>query len=730
MSTEEKNILTEFAEKFIDNTSRHIFLTGKAGTGKTTFLHRIAQSTYKNVVITAPTGIAAINAKGATLHSTFHLPFGAFLPSDVGNFGSVFTEINTPNSVIRGLKMNDAKKNVLREMELLIIDEVSMLRADLLDAIDVILRSVRKKRAPFGGVQILFIGDLHQLPPVVKNDELQYLQPHYPDLFFFQSHALKESPPVYIELEKIYRQSDQEFIDLLNRVRDNKMTEQDIDFLNSHYDPDFDLKGNKEYIQLTTHNKTADRINRVELDDLEGESFYYQAQITGDFNENAYPLGAELELKQHAKVMFVKNDVSGEGKYFNGKIGEIIELTETSIKVGFEDGSPDVEVEPYEWENTRFKLDKTTHEIERDVVGVYKQYPLKLAWAITVHKSQGLTFEKAAIDIADAFVSGQTYVALSRLTSLDGLVLLSKMSEKGFSTIPSLAEYGKRKLVSEQMEEQLQQSSAQFFYDFISHAFSFHPLLTALETHVQGYDMAENRSEKQKHLNWAKTMLTKLQPVIEVGEKFELQVAAIARKKEDDLVNQLHERVHAAAKYFEPLMKEISEDITAHRKDLAKKKSVKKYLKELEELKKTFLVAIRKMYRAQTLIDAAKNKTTFDKDAIKTFDRQLIKQQKKEVSLKKPTREISFDLYKESGSVSAVANERGMAVRTVEQHLESYVESGDIELSAFVSDEKGAVIADKTYLWDGEKLSDLKALLGDDYSYSEIRFVLAAMKRE
>jgi hypothetical protein len=404
------------AEEFVRHTGCHVFLTGKAGTGKTTFLHAIQNKTRKRMVVTAPTGVAAINAGGVTLHSFFQLPFGPFVPGG---------EISNGQHKIRREKVN-----IIRSLDLLIIDEISMVRADLLDGVDSVLRRYRRSDQPFGGVQLLMIGDLQQLAPVVKKDEWKILENYYDSPYFFSSAALSRTELIAIELKHIYRQSDPHFIELLGRVRDNRLDPPTLEKLNSRYIPNFSRRDKDGYITLCTHNKDADAINEDRLKALPGKSRSFKAETNGDFPDHAYPTAASLEIKIGAQVMFVRNDMSSEKRYFNGKIGKITGILTDAIEVQCPGDSEKISVEKTTWENIEYTIDSKTAEISQKVIGTFSQFPLKLAWAITIHKSQGLTFDKAIIDAQAAFAHGQVYVALSRCRSLEGIVLGSPLSPK------------------------------------------------------------------------------------------------------------------------------------------------------------------------------------------------------------------------------------------------------------------------------------------------------------
>ena len=410
----------QLADDYVLHTGCSIFLTGRAGTGKTTFLYDLKEKTSKRMIIAAPTGVAAINAGGVTLHSFFQLPFGPFLPG-----GDNYDQ--------RRHRFSREKRNIIVNLDLLVIDEISMVRADMLDGVDEVLRRFRHTERPFGGVQLLMIGDLHQLPPVVKDDEWKILSRHYDSPYFFSSQALARTELVTIELQHVYRQSDRTFIDLLNRVRDNRLDEAVLGELNSRFRPDF--SGREEgYITLCSHNRGADAINRSRLRELDRPLHRFKAKVEGDFPEYTYPTSAVLELKVGAQVMFVRNDTSEERRYFNGRIGKVTSIKGKLIRVHCAGDDHDIEVEPVVWENIRYTADRESGEIRQEKVGAFLQYPLKLAWAITIHKSQGLTFERAIIDAGGAFAHGQVYVALSRCRSFEGLVLSSPITPQAVQT--------------------------------------------------------------------------------------------------------------------------------------------------------------------------------------------------------------------------------------------------------------------------------------------------------
>jgi ATP-dependent exoDNAse (exonuclease V) alpha subunit len=419
------------AKKFVNETDRHLFLTGKAGTGKTTFLHQLKKNTTKRIIVTAPTGVAAINAGGVTLHSFFQLPFGPYIP------GGEHHEQGRR----RLFKFSKEKRRIIQNLDLLVIDEISMVRADLLDSVDSVLCRLRRQNRPFGGVQLLMIGDLHQLPPVAKHDERQLLKQYYETVYFFSSHALEQTELVTIELNHIYRQSDTHFIHLLNQIRENRLDATAIKDLNQRYIENFVPDKSQGFIYLTTHNNSADRINQSRLSALGGKEICFDARVSGDFPEHSYPAPLHLKLKEGAQVMFLRNDSSVERRYYNGKIGHIRAIAGRQITIRCPGESEDIMVDALEWENIKYRVDEENKEIKEDVIGQFKQFPLKLAWAVTIHKSQGLTFDNAVIDVESAFAHGQVYVALSRCRTFEGIVLSSPINSRGIETDASVLRF-------------------------------------------------------------------------------------------------------------------------------------------------------------------------------------------------------------------------------------------------------------------------------------------------
>ena len=756
-STAEETQPAQLAAKFINQTSRHIFLTGKAGTGKTTFLRNLISLTHKNAVIVAPTGIAAINANGVTIHSLFQLPFGTFLPKTAtGSELKEYQHYNTPKSIIRHLNMNSVKRRILLDLELLVIDEVSMLRADLLDAIDTVLRYIRKNNSNFGGVQVFFIGDLHQLPPVVKNEEWNLLSQFYNSAFFFDALALEKNPPVYIELEKIYRQSDETFISLLNNLRNNVVTDQDIALLKTYFKENYKPLLTDNYITLTTHNHKADTLNRNSLKELPGKSFFYNAVVEKEFAESAFPADKSLELKVGAQVMFIKNDPTGEQRFFNGKIAVVKKLTADSIELLPDGATYSLTVEKYTWKNIRYNTNKTTNEIEEEIIGTFTQFPLKLAWAITVHKSQGLTFDKAIIDIGDAFAPGQIYVALSRLRSLSGLVLTSLISNKGIRQDQNVTYFARTKDQQEDLAVQIKKESDAFLRFSLLQAFNFSNLDNYVFEHVFSYTKDEKRSTKQTHLPWAVKLQQELIASRNHADKFLKQIERLFVVGDTESLNMLLERTTAAENYFIPQLTAFSESIFSLMEVAKTQKQTKEFLAELVEMEAMFFEQFKKIKKAKAMLASSILGQELSKEAVLALYRsakreELIKQaytlpnkeelkpgsadfysKAKPKKVKEPkepkedTKEITLKLFKDGQTIIEIAATRKMSTGTIEGHLAYFVARQELVASELVPSRKLQEITATIVKLKSVKLNEIREHLGKAYGFGEIKIAIAA----
>ena len=746
--------------QFINQTQKSIFLTGKAGTGKTTLLREIIATTHKNTVVVAPTGIAALNAGGVTIHSMFQLPFSAFLPTYEES--SQFTEtvkFENKESLRRHFKMNNVKRNVIRNMELLIIDEVSMLRADLLDAMDFMMQTVRKNKYSFGGVQVLFIGDLLQLPPVIRDEEWRTLRNYYKGKFFFHSHAIQQNPPLYIELSKIYRQTDDVFISVLNNLRNNQITPEDIQVLNQYVQPDFDLKNNKGYIMLTTHNVKADAINDQAIKDLSGKEFSFQPFVVGDFPEKIFPVEENLILKVGAQVMFVKNDAGFEKKFFNGKMGVIKSLSSEEIFVHFPEENKTIEVEKYEWKNIRYKVNDLTKEIEEEVLGTFAHYPLKLAWAITVHKSQGLTFDKAALDVSQVFLPGQAYVALSRLRSLNGLILLSKMQMNGISSDQDVMNYALNKASDEVLKNSLHFETKNFIFNYLINSFNWKDLAQEWRNHRFSYNENATNSEKSKHSIWAHKKLEIVELLLDPSQKFILQLNKIFNKETVDLFF-VKERVEAAYDYFFKAMDNLVSDLLKKMAEIQKSKKAKEFYEELAFLDDLQTKAVLRLMKARLLMETvvlgeAISKEKLSSPAIKNYKTDKIAKIREELkitntdmfnvdepvtrysarkrdknepkAIKKTTVEETFDLWIEKNSIEDIARIRKLTVQTIEMHLVKLIQSKKIEISDVLSNDKILALREAFEFYQEESLGGLKEKHGDKFTWDELKMFKASI---
>jgi adenylate kinase len=533
----EHNPQLELAHNLLKHTDTHLFLTGKAGTGKTTFLHHLRENSPKRMIVVAPTGVAAINAKGVTIHSFFQLSFAPYIP-----------EIKPANEFFRFSK---EKINIMKSLDLLVIDEISMVRADLLDAVDHVLRQFRRNDLPFGGVQLLMIGDLEQLAPVVKDDEWELLSPFYKTPFFFDSVALKKTSYVCVELKTVYRQRDEAFINMLNHIRENKIDKELLQELNKRYQPNFNPGDEEGYITLTTHNYQAQRINNDRLTKIKDNSYFFEAKITGNFPEYSFPTDAKLELKKGAQVMFVKNDLSSEKRYYNGKIAIITLINENRIEVqGKEDALPIV-VEKAVWNNMKYTIDKDTRELVEEEEGAFEQYPLKTAWAITVHKSQGLTFEKAIIDANASFAHGQVYVALSRCRTLEGLALRSPINAHSIIRSGNIDDFNRYVEEKEPNEQQYQNLRKTYFTKMVLEQFSFEKILSCFNTMrwLLGEHFRNLYPELIKQYRQAEETFRK--EILDVSGQFQTQLKQLLSKtKNPERDAVLQERIKKGAGYF------------------------------------------------------------------------------------------------------------------------------------------------------------------------------------
>ena len=576
----ETNKELELAWNFVNLTDRNIFLTGKAGTGKTTFLKRLKSLGWKRSVVVAPTGVAAINAGGVTIHSFFQLAFGPILPVPEGA-----EEGKEHNSH----KFTKRKIDIIRSLDLLIIDEISMVRADLLDGIDRVLRKYRNRFQPFGGVQLLMIGDLQQLAPVVRNDEWNLLRSHYSSMFFFGSKAFQLAQVISIELKQIFRQSDDSFIQILNEIREDRLTQQSLGILNQRYQPDFNPKKEDGYIHLTTHNSVADEVNGREMDKLTSSPHEFKAEVEGIFPEHAYPTAEKLVLKGGAQVMFVKNDSSQDKLYFNGKIGTVEAFEEDLILVRCPGDFAAIPVDKELWNNVKYVLNEQTKELEEKIEGSFLQYPLRPAWAITIHKSQGLTFERAIIDAQAAFAHGQTYVALSRCKSMEGLVLSSPISDKAVICDREVNGFNSRMADNQPEQKDLQQSQKAYQLALLEELFNFKTYEYQVRQAVKIF--SENAGSALGTLG-EKVSAISLQctnEVIPLSVKFMRQVRSMAALADDVEHNtELQERLQKASHYFYDKLKkewqQTLDEASFETDNHAVKKDINERLNKMNEI--------------------------------------------------------------------------------------------------------------------------------------------------
>ncbi|MCF8229321.1 MAG: helix-turn-helix domain-containing protein [Bacteroidales bacterium] len=811
MKTPENKQL-QLAFDFVQYTGNNIFLTGKAGTGKTTFLHNLKKLSPKRMVVVAPTGVAAINAGGVTIHSFFQLSFGPQVPGyEESGAGAAFK------------RFSKEKINIMKSLDLLVIDEISMVRADLLDGIDRVLRRFKNRTLPFGGVQLLMIGDLQQLAPVVKEDEWQILRQHYETAFFFSSQALKQTSFTSIELKHVYRQSDQHFIDLLNKIRDNKMDQGVIDVLNTRHKPGFKPDG-EGFITLTTHNAKARNINESRLKRLQGQQETFIAEVQGKFPEYNYPTDESLVLKEGAQVMFVKNDPSPDKEYYNGKIGKVRGFDEGSVIVKCPEDEFTIRVNPVEWQNVKYGLNRETKEITEEVEGSFSQIPLKLAWAITIHKSQGLTFEKAIIDAEAAFAHGQVYVALSRCKSLEGLVLSSRIGSGSLRTNTSIQHFTSNVEQNQPDRNQLEAYKMRYHEKMLMDLFDFSDLQNQFY-HVNNL-LSKNAFNLPVKLldQYEKSSRTSNKTISKVAGSFQHEIRDLLEQEKDAEKNgKLQQRLNKAVLYFNDqleqnvislvnttaietdnreIKKSISEALDklyeraafkqkclagckngfvlkeylqtrakASIEDLPARRKRKQKVPDTDEIKdaklyellkswrnakadelnwEVFMVLPLKTIRALCASIPSNKKTLrevkgFGKKKLETFGDELLDlliQYRRDHNMevlppedplektRKPkinTKQISYDLWKQGKNIEDVAAERNMSPRTIEGHLAHFIETGELEVHAFVDDDKFNLIKDHFLQSESLLLNDAKEALGNDVSFRELKFVKSYM---
>jgi len=716
------------AWEFVEKTGKSVFLTGKAGTGKTTFLRKVVEESRKRVVVVAPTGIAAINAGGVTIHSFFQLPLHPFIPG--AKIESKFA-------------FSKEKRSIIKTMDLLIIDEISMVRSDLLEAVDSVLRRFRNRFKPFGGVQLLMIGDLQQLTPVITDEEFQLLAPYYSSPYFFGSRALSQVDYVTIELKEVYRQQDEAFITILNSVRCGRPSPDVIRALNQRYDPNFIPSSDEGYIRLTTHNNIANSYNEQQLDMIDEPIHCFDAVIDGNFPEYAYPTEARLELKVGAQVMFVKNDPSAERRYFNGKIGVVTDFYEEYILVQCPEDDEKIVVEPLEWENCRYVINEQTQEMETEVVGIFKQYPLRLAWAITIHKSQGLTFDKAIIDAASSFASGQVYVALSRCRTLEGMVLATPLRQDAVITDHRVDDYiDGQEEAAQRSVARLESIKEEYYKELLGELFDFKEL-ASLQKRMLGVCMEFPSGTvvglAQKHNDILNSLN---ETVVPVGAKWQ---RLIMQKPYLEVSSaEFSARVKNGCAYFLSELDGMYGDFLDKTRDIKaeNKELVKRYGNVWNDLDME-LSAIRILLKAMSAVPFSteaylreRQIAVFEASGFVPKELKTPKSSKKAASKpqkekKEDTKVTTFKLYRQGLSVKEISKERDLNQQTIVRHLAHYVAKGMISVEDLVPSSKVDSIQEIiSGLGSVKSLSAIKEACPSDITYQDITLVIAGMESQ
>ena len=711
----EKNSELRHAWDFVEHTGISIFLTGKAGTGKTTFLRTLKEKSSKRSIIVAPTGVAAINAGGMTIHSFFQLPLSPFVPE--ANFKNRFD-------------YSKEKRKIIRTLDLLIIDEISMVRSDVLDAIDSVLRRFREHEKPFGGVQLLMIGDLQQLTPVVTPEDEVILQRYYDTSYFFGSKALRSISYVTIELTHVYRQQDEEFITLLNNIREGQVSETDLKRLNERFNPNFEPEVGSDYIRLTTHNKMAESYNEVQLHNLPSKACTFIAEADGNFPEYNYPADFKLTLKRGAQVMFIRND--NNGRYYNGRIGHVTHIDNEKILVLCPGDDKEIEVQQETWENTKYSLNEKTKQIEAEVQGTFKQYPLRLAWAITIHKSQGLTFEHAIIDAQSSFAAGQVYVALSRCKTLEGLILASPISSSAIINDNQVTNY-----ISHQTEEAeksiaaLPTLKAEYYRQLLLELFSF--------TDLKACEDALYRVLTEYFYKYPKIITLHKMAIIDLDER----IMSISSKWKGIICNmttdQLHEddflqRMKKGALYFHSQLTEIFSHLLDMTKGVQSNNKIayKRFDNNYADLLQTYVVKHELLGRIMEKGFSINSYLTAKQEAIlNSLEEKTGRNRKNKIEETTPkvpkisTGEVTFNLFKTGKSIEEIAKERNLTPATIQGHLIPYIQKGEIKLNEVIDEGKAKTILQKIQLAGKEaSLKAIKILCPADITYTDILLIM------
>lgn len=713
------------AWNFIQNTGTNLFLTGKAGTGKTTFLRNLKEELPKRMMVVAPTGIAAINAGGVTIHSFFQLPLSPYIPN------------TTFKTDVQHYRFSKEKQRIIRTLDLLVIDEISMVRADLLDAVDSVLRRYRDKSKPFGGVQLLMIGDLQQLPPVVKDEEWQMLQTYYDSPYFFSSNALLQTDYMTIELKQVYRQSDERFIGLLNQIRENKADKSTLDDLNQRYIPHFDPPQSENYIRLTTHNHQAQAINEQKLGELPHPVFTFDAEVQGIFPEQSYPTDYTLSLKKEAQVMFVKNDVSGQGRYFNGMLGEVVDISPDYIVVRNTTDGSIINLDQVEWSNSKYVLNKETQEIVEEVEGVFKQFPIRLAWAVTIHKSQGLTFDRAIIDVQHSFAHGQAYVALSRCKSLEGLVLNSPLVERAIICDNKVTDFNLYQSAHQPDESTIARLGQAYAVNLLDDLFNFQPIGQAFERMFRLVNEHFHRRMPQL-LKEYQLMQPRISEMIQVAYRFKLQYAQLIVQTTEGVGHEMvQRRIHDGAAYFRNQLAsfyDLKNKTILATDSKALQKTIKERLDEMEELLSMKMELLKYESRSSTIFSIhdylhVKARILLGNLSDGKPAKARVKKEKKEKAPRVDTKRVSYDLFMQGKNIEEIARERHLVASTIASHLGHYIQTGELDINLLVDMRKQREVAACAAKFDGtgSMWNFIKANVSNDITYIDIRLVLASL---